>query len=554
MFVGTALDTPGSPEALRSNWPRADEHVMRRAWTAIRPALAVLGLLAGMAVVVDGSAAGPAQAVGILPPANPSANRPLDPAQVAACEQPGANQSATCEQEALVQIDAARSQEGVGPMTLPSDFLVLNAPEQLAALIALERSARGLPVPAGLVAAYDQDAQLGADNHTDPAAPPGYATFGTIEAQGIDSVLVTGYEWMYDDGYGSANLSCTSPSFPACWVHRDVILGDYSATSYFYMGTAQGAGPAYAAVLAASLQHQPVLPLPTRIALTRLAGANRDLTSVAISQVSFPGRGSARSVVLATDADYPDALAGTPLAVAAGGPVLLSTPTTLDPAVGSEIERVLAQGGTVYVLGGSAAVSQAVSSQVQALGYKVVREAGPDRFATAVAIASTLGDPPTVFVADGTQFADALVAGPAAAKANGAILLSNGRSLPSDTAAYLSSHPGAVYAIGAGARFADPHAQAVGGADDFASSIAVARTFFGATSSAGFASEATYPDELSGDAQIAAKGSPMILAPASGALPSSVASFLSSSAIASGYLYGGTSAVSSGVQSEISGV
>ncbi len=524
---------------------------------ALRSGIAVLVLAGGLATVVNIAAAGPAQALGILPPANPPANRALDPAQVAACEQAGANLSASCEQEALAQIDAARSSEGVGPMTLPSDYLALTAAEKLAAVIALERSDRGLPVPAGLVAAYNQDAQVGADTYTDPAAPSGYATFGSIEAEGLYSVLLTDYEWMYDDGYGSANVDCTSPSGSGCWVHRDVILGNYSATPYFYMGAAQGTGavPVYSAVLVASTQSRAVLyspqPPDSKIVLTRLAGTNRDLTSVAVSQDSLPTNGSAGAVVLATDANYPDALAGTPLAVALGAPVLLTTPTTLDPAVATEIKRVLPQGGTVYILGGSAAVAPAAASQVQALGYAVVREAGPNRFGTALAIASALGDPSTVFVADGAQFADALVAGPAAAQVHGAILLSNGDSLPPDTAAYLGAHPGVAYAVGAGAQAADPQAHAVGGPDNYATSVAVAQAFFGSTRSAGFASEATYPDELSGDARIAAEGAPMLLAPPTGALPSSIASYLSSSAITSGYLYGGTSAVSSGVQAEI---
>src|SRR5579862_4686221 len=60
------------------------------------------------------------------------------------------------------------------------------------------------------------------------------------------------------------------------------------------------------------------------IALTRVAGANRDLTAVASSQASFPTAGSAKAVVLASDGAFADALAGTPLAVQKGGPLLLT--------------------------------------------------------------------------------------------------------------------------------------------------------------------------------------------------------------------------------------
>lgn len=129
------------------------------------------------------------------------------------------------------------------------------------------------------------------------------------------------------------------------------------------------------------------------ISLTRIAGKSRDLTSVAASQSAFPAAGSARAVVLASDADFPDALAGTPLAVAKAGPLLLTTPTSLDAAVGSEISRVLPRGDAVYVLGGDAALSASVSQSVAAMGYQIVRLAGSDRYGTALAVAGRWATP-----------------------------------------------------------------------------------------------------------------------------------------------------------------
>lgn len=520
------------------------------------------GALVGLSTLGAGS---PAGAAGILPPGNPSVNLPLDVAAVQACLQPGGAQSATCENEALSQIDHARAQEGIGPMSLPGDYLSLTPAEQLLVVLSAERAARGLSAPAGLVAAFDQGAQQGANRAQDPPAPGGYAVYGSLESEGLDTVLLADYEWMYDDGFGSYNADCTSPSASGCWVHRDIILGGYSATPYFYMGaaSAQSGSTIYTALFVDSLKPQAVAyamqptsvspALSKGISLTRLAGNNRDLTSVAASQNSFPSSGSARAVVLATDANYPDALAGTPLAVARHAPVLLTPPASLDPAVATEIQRVLARGSTVYILGGSAAVSQTVTSQVEALGYVVTREAGPDRFATALAIANALGHPSTVFEADGTTFQDALLAGPAAASAHGAILLTNGASMPAGTAAYLSAHPGFHYAVGAAAQGADPAATRVGGADAFATSVAVAHTFFAPSKVAGFASEVAYPDELSGSAHIGARGGPMILVPAGSALPASISSYLAASTITSGYVYGGSSAVASTVQAAIAG-
>src|SRR5580700_7640205 len=85
------------------------------------------------------------------------------------------------------------------------------------------------------------------------------------------------------------------------------------------------------------------------IALTRVSGADRFLTAVAVSQVSFPTAGSAKAVVLASGDAFADALAGTPLAVQKGGPLLLTPSTGLTPPVVAEITRVLPPGGMVYV-------------------------------------------------------------------------------------------------------------------------------------------------------------------------------------------------------------
>ena len=68
-------------------------------------------------------------------------------------------------------------------------------------------------------------------------------------------------------------------------------------------------------------------------------------------------------------------------------------------------------GATVYVLGGTGAPSDAAARQVQVLGFGVQRLAGPDRYATAVAVAGALGNPGNVFLTAGTDFADALAAG-----------------------------------------------------------------------------------------------------------------------------------------------
>src|ERR1700733_10001266 len=80
----------------------------------------------------------------------------------------------------------------------------------------------------------------------------------------------------------------------------------------------------------------PSAPPAGALTVTRLAGVSRDLTAIAVSQSQFPA-GQAQAVVLASDSAFPDALAGTPLAAAKDGPLLLTSPSGLGPAVSAEI-------------------------------------------------------------------------------------------------------------------------------------------------------------------------------------------------------------------------
>jgi hypothetical protein len=296
------------------------------------------------------------------------------------------------------------------------------------------------------------------------------------------------------------------------------------------------------------------------ITVTRVSGDTRDETAIAASYELFPN-GGAKCVVLASDANFPDALAGAPLASAKDGPLLLVPPTGLPADVAQEISRVAPEGSTVYILGGTDAIPSSVDSTLSGIGFTPDRLAGADRFGTAVAIADALGDPTTVFEATGLDFADGLSAGAAAAAQSGVVLLTDGSTQAPETATYLSAHPGKDYAIGGPAATADPSATAIAGADRYATAVMVATTFFPGDSSSpsgpsivGFASGEAFPDALSGGANIGAQGGPLLLVPSSGPLPSSLSTYLDNTpSITTGYLYGGPAAVGDDVLAELDG-
>jgi putative cell wall-binding protein len=285
----------------------------------------------------------------------------------------------------------------------------------------------------------------------------------------------------------------------------------------------------------------------------RVAGADRFETAIAASQAEFPTTGSASAVVLARSDIYPDALVGTALAAAKHAPLLFANGGLLTAGTSAEIQRVLTVGGTVYLLGGTAAIPDSVAVAVTALGYVVVRYSGADRYATALAVASALGNPSTVLLATGINFPDALAAGPAAAHLSGAVLLTDGSSMPATVTAYLAAHPGTVYAVGGPAVAADPSATKLSGADRFATATAVASAIFTSPNNIGVASGVTFPDALSGGAFEAHFGGPIVLA-APTTLPTSTSSYITGakSTIVTSTIFGGTAALSDAVQTAVS--
>lgn len=171
--------------------------------------------------------------------ADPSANRPLDPASAMAC---AADPSGgACVNGVLHDINAARAAEGVGPMVLPSDFRSLNVGAQLLAVSNIERVDRGLQLVLGLSRALDQDAAASVRREQDPVPSAMYGDAWSANWEGgYPSALEADYVWMYDDGYGSGNLDCRSPGAAGCWGHRHDILASFA--SPVVMGAASGTG------------------------------------------------------------------------------------------------------------------------------------------------------------------------------------------------------------------------------------------------------------------------------------------------------------------------
>lgn len=288
--------------------------------------------------------------------------------------------------------------------------------------------------------------------------------------------------------------------------------------------------------------------------VTRLWGGDRIETGIAISRDSFPSAGSAGAVVLAQSEFFADALAGAPLAGAKAAPLLLTGSAALDARVASEIVRVLPGGGTVYLLGGAAALSTDVEGEVRRLGFIPVRFAGGTRYETAVVIAEQgLGAPQLIFEATGHDFPDALAGSAAAVAFDGAVLLTDGAQQSAATTAYIARHPNSQrYALGGPAAQADPLANPVVGSDRYDTAVRLAAGF-GEISGVGVASGAGFADALGGGVHAGRAARPLVLVPPTGDLPASVAEFLSARRqhVVTGTLYGGTRAVDDSVLGQV---
>ena len=310
----------------------------------------------------------------------------------------------------------------------------------------------------------------------------------------------------------------------------------------------------------------PVLTQATSNALDilpqRIFGTDAIDTAIAVSNKEFPASESAGAVVLARSDFFTDALAGGPLAADNDAPMLItpgaSMTTTLDVRVRNEIVRVLPSGSTVYVLGGTLRSRPRSTPSSPASATSRCGSRGLNQFATAVAIATVLGNPTTIFEATGLHFADALSAVPAAIDAGGAILLTNGPKQAPETAAYLAIHPSARFAIGGplAAAGADPSAVAVFGQDLYGTSAAVASAFFPDPDIFGVATGVNFPDALAGGVFMATDGrlGPMLLVNTHTPLPPTIATYTANlDADALGYVFGGPIAVGEDVLVAIAG-
>lgn len=292
---------------------------------------------------------------------------------------------------------------------------------------------------------------------------------------------------------------------------------------------------------------------PTDPEAIRITGGDRFETAANVARASFPT--GADLVVIATAGDFPDALAASPRAAREGAPLLL----TLTESLPSATIDVLGDLGTTQaiIVGGTAAVSDDVEAELEALGITVARIAGDDRIETANEV-SRAGwrQADTVYLATAGNYPDALAGAAAGGFDDAPLLLSATDEIPAsvrDTITELA--PTEIVLLGGTAALsATVETQAAdlaevvtryGGAERMETAALVAGRF-PAYDSAWIATGYDFPDALVAGPGAAAEGGPLLLVNPD-LLPPTTAAALTANTPARIVVVGGESAVTNDV-------
>lgn len=159
----------------------------------------------------------------------------------------------------------------------------------------------------------------------------------------------------------------------------------------------------------------------------RFSGRDRVKTSIEVSKKSFV---DSNYVILASGANYPDALVSSSLSKMLDCPIILTDKDKLRDDVQAELQRLNAK--NIILVGGKSSISDKVKSDLYA--YNVERIAGHSRFETSSLVYEKLiklglktND---VVVTSGEIFADALSAGSISCKNSTPILLVEKNKIP----------------------------------------------------------------------------------------------------------------------------
>ena len=237
----------------------------------------------------------------------------------------------------------------------------------------------------------------------------------------------------------------------------------------------------------------------------RIDGRDRIETAINISKKNYD---KAKSVIVVRHDLFPDSMTASVLAKLKDAPILLNPTDKLDSRVGDEIKRLGAQ--EVIIVGGQDSVSEKVREDLKVYDAdkNVERIAGADRYGTSEMVAKRVvgitGKKNTGVVASGQVFPDALSVGTFASREGYPILLVKKDSVPSQIQNAIKDLDINKTYIAGGTNTISKSTEAklpgvlerMAGATRYETSVAIAKSKFGASKEAYIASGEEFADAL----------------------------------------------------------
>jgi putative cell wall-binding protein len=284
---------------------------------------------------------------------------------------------------------------------------------------------------------------------------------------------------------------------------------------------------------------------PPSLTVTRLGGANRYDTAAQISRYLFPPASTLNpdsapdsppdTVWIANGDEFPDALSAGPAAAMQGAPILLVSQSKIPGATRAELLRL--HPSRIVVVGGIGVISPQVFTELGTMGA-TVRLGGTDRYETSRLVVregflteGTANPAPgayTSILANGSNYPDALAAGPAAVNLLGPVILVRGsdgavdeptKQLLHDLATervYLAGGTGSIRASFEGSLASSGDYSIVarlGGTDRYATSVAINARAFELYDRVFLATGTGFADAVAGAPVAAMLGAPIVLNP-----------------------------------------
>lgn len=277
--------------------------------------------------------------------------------------------------------------------------------------------------------------------------------------------------------------------------------------------------------------------------IKRAFGSNRYKTSLAVTDLFMETYNISKleNIIIADGRTFADALTGSYLAAKKIAPIIIVNDTNLS-MITTYLKDKMASDGTIYILGGPAAVSTSIENELKKIA-KTKRLEGSNRYFTNLEIIKEAGmDSDVILVGTGFNYADSL-----SASATGLPIMLVKDSLTVEQRVFLGENKGKkIYVLG-GANAVSTKVEIqlkeygtvvrLEGANRVATSIKIAETFFPGSTVAVLAYSHDFPDGLCGGALAYRLNGPVLLT--RGENKSTTEKYIESSPLSSAVVTGG---------------